>query len=279
MPVITNLPTPPSTSDPAGFAAKADAHVLALQTFTAEVNAFANDLNALGVLPSGGVFSTDISLPDEAYGAGWNGSLEVPTKNAVYDKIETIGAPPVAASNAEYVTGTDTTKFLNSATARARNIVQGTSIASTSGTSIDFTGIPSWAKRITIMFSGVSTSGTANLQVQLGDSGGIEVTGYLGSSAGITSNSGFSSVASTSAFVISDNSMSSAVRHGSLTLTLLDSATNTWVIQGVVGQSEALRTSYIGGSKSLSATLTQVRITTANGTDTFDAGSINILYE
>jgi hypothetical protein len=41
---------------------------------------------------AGGTFTGDISVPDEAYGPGWNGSLEVPTKNALYDKIETIGA-------------------------------------------------------------------------------------------------------------------------------------------------------------------------------------------
>ena len=39
---------------------------------------------------SGATFTGDISVPDEAYWAGWNGSLEVPTKNAVYDKIETM---------------------------------------------------------------------------------------------------------------------------------------------------------------------------------------------
>lgn len=38
-------------------------------------------------------FSDDVEVPDEVYGAGWNGSTEVPTKNAIYDKIETfVGA-------------------------------------------------------------------------------------------------------------------------------------------------------------------------------------------
>lgn len=41
-------------------------------------------------------FSSDPLIPDEAYGVGWNGSLEPPTKNAVYDKVETLGSGSVA---------------------------------------------------------------------------------------------------------------------------------------------------------------------------------------
>jgi hypothetical protein len=53
-------------------------------------------------------------------------------------------------------------------------ITSGTAVASTSGTSIDFTSIPLWVKRITVMFAGVSTNGTSPFLVQLGDAGGIE---------------------------------------------------------------------------------------------------------
>lgn len=42
-------------------------------------------------LEDGGTFTSDVSVPDEAYGVGWDGSLEVPTKNAIYDKIESLG--------------------------------------------------------------------------------------------------------------------------------------------------------------------------------------------
>src|SRR5690606_32240364 len=58
-------------------------------------------------------------------------------------------------------------------------ITLGTAVASTSGTSIDFTGIPSWAKRVTVNFSGVSLSGTAFPLIQIGDSGGVETSGYV----------------------------------------------------------------------------------------------------
>jgi len=61
-----------------------------------------------------------------------------------------------------------------------------------SGTSIDFTGIPSWVKRITVMFDGVSVSGTSRVMVQLGDSGGVETTGYTGAiNEGVTFTTGF----------------------------------------------------------------------------------------
>jgi len=55
-------------------------------------------------------------------------------------------------------------------------IVSGTAVASTSGTSIDFTSIPSWVKRVTVMFAGVSTNGTGSYLIQIGDSGGIETS-------------------------------------------------------------------------------------------------------
>jgi hypothetical protein len=153
-------------------------------------------------------------------------------------------------------------------------ITSGTAVASTSGTSIDFTGIPSWVKRITVMFNGVSTSGTSLIRFQLGDSGGIETTGY----AGVCSQVGgaASSAASTSGFDSNGDNNAAFLRYGSLVFTSLGS--NTWTLCGCYNIVTAF--SYLfSGAKTLSDTLTQIRITTVNGTDTFDAGSINILYE
>jgi hypothetical protein len=222
------------------------------------------------------VNATDVLVADEVYGAGWDGSLEVPTKNAIYDKIQTM--PDGFASNAEYVTGTDTLKALNSAVARARNIVAGTTIATTSGTSHDFTGIPSWAKRITVMVSAVSVSGTASPTIQLGDAGGPENTGYIGAvsvvAAGSTAAANLSS-----GFQFSSTGAAAQTYQGTLTLTLLDPATNLWSCSGCIGRTDTAVGAFVGGSKALSATLDRIRLTTTNGTDTFDAGSINILYE
>lgn len=154
--------------------------------------------------------------------------------------------------------------------------VQGTAVASTSGTSIDFTGIPSWAKRVTVMFSGVSTSGTSNVQIQLGDSGGVETTGYLGASPYWATAIACSNLSS--GFTLFDAAFSAAsVRYGSFVLTNFSG--NTWICNGAMGRSDNVVAVGIFGQKALSDVLDRVRITTVNGTDTFDAGSINILYE
>ena len=173
----------------------------------------------------------------------------------------TVSAPLVAGSN---------TVTLPAATGTISLLQQGTAVASTSGTSVDFTGIPSWAKRITVMLAGVSTSGTSNILIQIGDSGGIEDAGYLSTSdaSGVIANS-------TSGFVIRTASASN-VMSGHMILTPING--NLWISSSVLKQNTTVVMAG-GGDKTLSDTLTQVRITTANGTDTFDAGTINIMYE
>ena len=154
-------------------------------------------------------------------------------------------------------------------------IQSGTAQASTSGTSIDFTGIPSWVKRITVMFSGVSSSSTSNYLVQLGDSGGIENTGYTSAASRLAATAA-STATSTAGFNIKSDAASS-VNSGSMLITNVNG--NTWCANHALGSQATTDTMVGGGSKTLSDTLTQVRITTVNGTYTFDAGSINILYE
>jgi len=141
-----------------------------------------------------------------------------------------------------------------------------------SGTAVDFTGIPAWVKRITVMFSGVSTNGVSPRQVQIGDSGGIETSGYVGAVGTRGAESFY-----TSAFVISRGISASSTEAGHLVLTLVSG--NIWVASGVSSSSAGDAPSFFAGNKTLSDTLTQVRITTVNGTDTFDAGTINIMYD
>lgn len=155
-------------------------------------------------------------------------------------------------------------------------LVSGTSQASTSGTSIDFTGIPSWVKRITIMFNGVSTGGTSIKQIQLGDSGGVETTGYLGTSVALIDAIAVNAAIIATGFGIRSG-LAADTLNGAVVITNLTS--NTWVAQGALTDSSRGAGYLVGGAKALSATLDRVRITTVNGTDVFDAGSINILYE
>ena len=153
------------------------------------------------------------------------------------------------------------------------SIQRGAAVASTSGTSIDFTSIPSWVRRITVMFSGVSTSGTSNILVQLGSTT-FTTTGY-GSSAAYTGSSTAGANATTG-FVVALTD-AATVSFGIATITLVSS--NTWVCGSTIGRSTSAFSIVGGGGVSLSGTLDRVRITTVNGTDTFDAGTINILYE
>jgi hypothetical protein len=151
-------------------------------------------------------------------------------------------------------------------------IVSGTAVTA-SGTAVNFTSIPSWVKRITVMLSNVSTSGTSPWLIQLGDSGGIENTGYLGGS-GDRGGEG----ASTAGFQLVYSPAAASAYSGIATITLVDTS-NSWVISGVIAINGSGQPKMFAGSKATSATLDRVRITTTGGTDTFDAGSINILYE
>lgn len=182
-----------------------------------------------------------------------------------------IGTP--ATGNIEYsgqFYGTDS----NASRAQIQRITQGTAVASTSGTSITFSSLPTWIKRITVMFNGVSTSGTSIPLVQLG-AGSVTSTGYLGASSNIQSAT--TSFNYTTGIGIANGGSAAAVIHGAIVFTSLGS--NAWVAAGVLGKSEAAITISSAGSVTLGGTLDRVVITTVNGTDTFDAGSINILYE
>ena len=152
-----------------------------------------------------------------------------------------------------------------------------TAVASTSGTSIDFTGIPSWVKRITVMFSGVSTSGTSPYLIQLGAAGGIETSGYVGQ--GSNENGDTSTTLSSGFFAVVRPVSAATSWTGMASLALISGS--TYVCTSSIGASAAGTNAgqYCQGNKTLSDTLDRVRITTVNGTDTFDAGSINIMYE
>jgi len=182
----------------------------------------------------------------------------------------TIAVPAVAGTNTvtlPALTGTVVVAGQNSA------ITSGTAQASTSGTSIDFSSIPSWAKSITVLFNGVSTNGSSNCQIQLGTSGGIVTSGYSGYYfLNAVYRGGFSS-----AFIVRGLTASNSTLYGSAQICLLTG--NTWVETGVVADSTYSQdTTQSGGGITLSSALTTIRITTVNGTDVFDAGNINIIY-
>jgi hypothetical protein len=194
-----------------------------------------------------------------------------------------IDAPAVAGSNTITLptgAGSAYQVIRNGATAGSLEftdkIVSGTAVASTSGTSIDFTGIPSWVKRVTVMFSGVSTNGTSNPLIQLGASSGVTTSGYVGTGSECGSSTAAASF--TTGFGIRSALAANTVQ-GVVHLFCLNVSSNIWVASGVTAQPSSAFTHQIAGTVTLSGTLDRVRITTVNGTDTFDAGSINIMYE
>jgi hypothetical protein len=156
-------------------------------------------------------------------------------------------------------------------------VVRTATAVTASGTAVDFTSIPSWVKRVTVMLSAVSLSGTALVRFRLGDSA-VATSGYSGTGS-LVAAAGVASVAQTAGFDIYTNAASaSSSFSGAITFTNVSS--NTWVASGLFASSTGSTGTFpIGGTITLAGTLTQVRITTSNGTDTFDAGTINILYE
>ena len=152
-------------------------------------------------------------------------------------------------------------------------ISSATAQGSTSGTAIDFGSIPAGVKRITVMLNGVSWSGTANLLIQIG-SGSVTTTGYVSSSSQIYSTAAIQTSA-TNGFVVFSN-LASNLFYGAMEIRNITG--NTWNESGTFSLNTGA-TATAGGGVALGGTLDRVRITTSNGTDTFDAGTINIFYE
>lgn len=156
-------------------------------------------------------------------------------------------------------------------------IRSGTAVASTSGTSIDFTSLPTGLKRITVMFQGVSTNGNSVIIVQLG-AGSATTSGYLGGAVSVQTTSP-STANYTTGFGLVPQQSSTAVHHGAMIISLVNSSTNAWAASSTSSRSDLAQSGSSAGSIALAGTLDRIRITTVNGTDTFDAGTINILYE
>jgi len=178
----------------------------------------------------------------------------------------TVSAPLVAGTN---------TLTLQAATATSSVNILATAVTSTSSAAIDFTALPSWIKRITIMFSGVSLSASANFLIQLGVSGTPETSGYT-SVGNVTTAAGVAQATSTAGFIIYAGT-ASYLQNGAVRLHNITG--NTWVADGVLCNTTTQNyTAFVAGSKALAGVANMVRITSTS-TDTFDAGTINILYE
>ena len=181
---------------------------------------------------------------------------------------------PSAAGSADQVLSTDGSG-VQTYVDRAR-LVRNTAIASTSGTAIEFLSIPTWVKRVTVLFNSVSLSATANLLVQLGTSSAFETTGYASASSYAGAAVDSSAATSTAGFIIRAG-LDTAGVGGSMTISNISG--NIWVASFAGCRTDATASAIIsGGTKTLSDVLTRLQITSTS-TDTFDAGSINTIYE
>jgi hypothetical protein len=197
-------------------------------------------------------------------------------------KLNSAAAPTVVVADNEITTAklasnaVETAKILDANVTPAKlsqPLTLATAQNTTSGTSIDFTGIPSWVKRITVMLNGVSITGS-NVLVQIG-AGSVVTSGYNTniSTASAATNT-VQQVSSTSGFIVINQSSADVLY---AQMNLLNVSGNSWVSThfgnsagwGIVG----------GGNYALSGALDRIRVTTVSGTDTFDAGSVNIMYE
>jgi hypothetical protein len=175
--------------------------------------------------------------------------------------------------------GTGAPDFPNGIEVSGQTLLMPTSSAlvTLSGSSVDFTGIPATARRVTVLLNGLTTNGTSVPLIQLGDAGGIETSGYLGGSAAVST--GATSVAiHTAGAGLSSTGASSIVYRGSVSIDLVDVATNLWAISGTLGRSEGGAVNILGYTKSLSETLTQVRLTT-NSANVLNAGTASVSWE
>jgi len=179
-----------------------------------------------------------------------------------------VAAPATASGTVTFPAGTGTIAVQGVST----NLVQSTAQATTSGTSFLFPGIPSWAKRITVVFNGTNTSATNSFLVQIG-SGSVTTTGYVSSSnfAGATT----AGPNSTSGFIINRNGATAV----SGIMTIYNVSGNIYVSSNACGFGGTGYAMVGGGTVTLSGALDRVNITSTTGTDTFNAGSINIVWE
>ena len=209
--------------------------------------------------------------------ASGTGAFTIAAPNSNTDRTLTL---PDATGTAvlDAATQTLTNKTLGSGLVMSVSaITAGTAVASTSGTSIDFTGIPSWVKRITVAMQTVSTNGSSNYLIRIGNttftsSGYASVMNYVNPGANSCTGS-----ADSTGFLLTKDINSGTAFTAIATIVL---QTSGFYVSTFVGNNGVNGAGFFGsGLLNLGSTLDRVRITTVNGTDTFDAGSINILYE
>jgi len=252
---LTGLTTPLTVAQGGTGASTSATAAFALKGANADITSITGLTTALTVA-QGGTGSTALTANSVVLGNG----------------TSALSANLIAPSTSGNVLTSNGTTWQSSAN---NKLTQATAVASTSGTSIDFTSIPSWVKRITVMFAGVSTNGSNNYLIQLG-SGSFATTGYATRAFRDATNA----ATATNGFLLTAANNANVSTFGGIA-TISNVTGDSWVFTSILADNGNGNNDYAGGylSTSLSGTLDRIRITTTTGVDTFDAGSINILYE
>lgn len=196
----------------------------------------------------------------------------------VPDATDAIKGKAELSTITEIITGTDDTRIVTPAGLRGGMRVYSSAVDVSDGspTEIDFTGIPEWATQITISFLEMSWSGSSNPLIQIGDAGGIEITGYVG--GGSTLSSVVATTSYTTGFGIRSASGGNQL-NGCIVLTKFGGGLFRWTAFGVTGNVSGTNATYTTqGTKVLTAALDRVRITTLGGTQTGDNGWVSIAW-
>ena len=227
----------------------------------------------------------DIPLSDKGpiYVIG-TGPMEWDNTDSVYKQSISTTAVKITYDNtASGLTAEDAQAAIDELAAEKldadKNIVLGTEVTLTNQTAVDFTGIPTTAKRVIVKFSGVSTNGTSNYAIQLGDAGGVENTGYFGLRGYVTSGDTPISLTVSSHFELTYGVVATTTVRGKVVFEKFSDASNKWLSDGRLFDTASPNVFESGGEKELSGALTTVRVTTTNGTDQFDTGTVNISWE
>lgn len=156
-----------------------------------------------------------------------------------------------------------------------QSMIRPQTAVSASGIQVDFTGIPTWANRITVTGAGLSTNGTANIALRVGD-GTFVGTGYLGAITTIAGATPATTNITASCPLLTGVTAAGVFR---FTCTITRHDGNTWVFSGGGSLSNTATTCAFHSEITLSGALDRVRVFTANATDTFDLGTLAIAWE